>query len=125
VINPPTKEPTSHVIIEKHEELEAYFKPAGKPRTAGAVGTEYEKVASIATPVRLFPYFGPWSVDRILREMIERTAGSRRSKTGNIIALSRDSHADHPRPGGQIELSGEPCETFTAPMPIQPHIREL
>ena len=31
-------------VIEKHEELEAYFQTAGKPRDRWRVGTEYEKV---------------------------------------------------------------------------------
>ena len=31
-------------VIEKHEDLEAYFQTAGKPRDRWRVGTEYEKV---------------------------------------------------------------------------------
>ena len=59
-------------IIERKEELEAFFHDAGKTRERWRVGTEYEKVGVDRSTGQAIPYFGPRGVDRILREMIER-----------------------------------------------------
>src|SRR4249920_2541175 len=113
-------------VIEKHEELEAYFQTAGKPRNLWRVGTEYEKVGIDRNTGQAIPYFGPRGVDRILREMIERFGWEPVEQDGNIIALSRDRTQITLEPGGQIELSGEPCETIHCTYAeFNQHIREL
>jgi len=113
-------------VIEKPEELEAYFQTAGKPRERWRVGTEYEKVGIDRNTGQAIPYFGPRGVDRILREMIERYGWEPEEQDGNIIALSRDHTQITLEPGGQIELSGEPCETIHCTYAeFNQHIREL
>ncbi|MBM4298083.1 MAG: glutamate--cysteine ligase, partial [Deltaproteobacteria bacterium] len=62
---------TEHVI-EKHDELEAYFHNAGKTKDRWRVGTEYEKVGIDRHTGQAIPYFGKRGVDRILRELIDR-----------------------------------------------------
>jgi glutamate--cysteine ligase len=96
-------------VIEKNYELEAYFHNAGKAREQWRVGTEYEKVGIDRSTGKAIPYFGPRGVDRILRELIERYGWEPEEQDGNIIALSRDKAQITLEPGGQIELSGEPC----------------
>jgi glutamate--cysteine ligase len=113
-------------VIEKPEELEAYFQTAGKPCDRWRVGTEYEKVGVDRSTGRAIPYFGPRGVDRILREMIERYAWEPEEQDGNIIALSRGRTQITLEPGGQIELSGEPCDSIHCTYAeFTQHIREL
>ncbi len=113
-------------VIEKPEELEAYFQTAGKPRERWRVGTEYEKVGVDRSTGQAIPYFGPRGVDRILREMIERYGWEPEEQNGNIIALSRDRTQITLEPGGQIELSGEPCDSIHCTYAeFTQHIREL
>ena len=113
-------------IIEKNHELEAYFHNAGKPPEQWRVGTEYEKVGIDRSTGKAIPYFGPRGVDRILREMIDRYGWQPEEQDGNIIALSRDKAQITLEPGGQIELSGEPCESIHCTYgEFTQHIREL
>ena len=113
-------------VIEKHDELEAYFHNAGKPRGEWRVGTEYEKVGIDRTTGKAIPYFGPRGVDRILRELMDRFGWEPEEQDGNIIALTREKAQITLEPGGQIELSGEPCESIHCTYgEFTQHIREL
>jgi glutamate--cysteine ligase len=113
-------------IIEKNDELEAYFHDAGKPSAQWRVGTEYEKVGIDRNTGKAIPYFGPRGVDRILRELIDRYGWEPEEQAGNIIALGRDKAQITLEPGGQIELSGEPCDSIHCTYgEFTQHIREL
>jgi glutamate--cysteine ligase len=113
-------------VIEKKAELEAFFHDSGKPRDRWRVGTEYEKVGIERASGKAIPYFGPRGVDRILRELIDRFGWEPEEQDGFIIALRRDKHEIHLEPGGQIELSGEPCENIHCTYAeFDQHIREL
>lgn len=113
-------------VIEKKEELEAYFHDAGKTREHWRVGTEYEKVGIDRMTGKAIPYSGPRGVNRILRELIDRFGWEPEEQDGNIIALSRDKAQITLEPGGQIELSGEPCESIHCTYgEFTQHIREL
>ena len=113
-------------VIEKNYELEAYFHSAGKPRAEWRVGTEYEKVGIDRSTGKAIPYFGPRGVDRILRELIDRYGWQPEEQDGNIIALARDKAQITLEPGGQIELSGEPCDSIHCTYSeFTQHIREL
>ncbi|HEX9663709.1 MAG TPA: glutamate-cysteine ligase family protein, partial [Candidatus Binatia bacterium] len=90
------------------------------------VGTEYEKVGIDRRTGKAIPYFGPRGVDRILRELIDRFGWEPDEQDGHIIALKRNKHEVHLEPGGQIELSGEPCENIHCTYAeFNQHIREL
>ena len=113
-------------VIEKKHDLEAYFHEAGKPRERWRVGTEYEKVGIYRDTGQAIPYFGKRGVDFILRELIERFGWAPEEQDGNIIALTRDKAQITLEPGGQIELSGEPCESIHCTYAeFDQHIREL
>ena len=113
-------------VIEKHEELESYFHNAGKTRDRWRVGTEYEKVGIDRNTGQAIPYFGRRGVESILRELIERFGWEPEEQEGHIIALSRDRAQITLEPGGQIELSGEPCESIHCTYgEFSRHIREL
>jgi glutamate--cysteine ligase len=113
-------------VIEKKEELEAFFHNAGKPRERWRVGTEYEKVGIDRNTAKAIPYFGRRGVEFILRELIERYGWEPEEQDGHIIALERGNAQITLEPGGQIELSGEPCETIHCTYAeFTQHIREL
>jgi glutamate--cysteine ligase len=113
-------------VIEKEQELEDFFHNAGKPRDRWRVGTEYEKVGINRTTAKAIPYFGRGGVEYILRELIERFNWEPEEQDGHIIALARGNAQITLEPGGQIELSGEPCESIHCThAEFTQHIREL
>jgi glutamate--cysteine ligase len=113
-------------VIEKYDELEAYFHNAAKPRDRWRVGTEYEKVGIVRSTGQAIPYSGPRGVEYILRELIDRFGWEPEEQDGHIIALTRDKAQITLEPGGQIELSGEPCESIHCTYAeFTQHIREL
>jgi len=99
-------------VIEKSTELEAYFHDAGKPFDRWRVGTEYEKVGIDRNTGQAIPYYGKRGVEHILRELIERFGWEPEEQDGHIIALTRDKAQITLEPGGQVELSGEPCDNI-------------
>ncbi len=113
-------------IIEKKEELEAYFHDGGKPRDRWRIGTEYEKVGVDRNTAKAIPYFGPRGVEFILKELVDRYDWEPEEQDGRIIALIRGKEQIHLEPGGQIELSGEPCENIHCTYgEFTQHVREL
>ena len=113
-------------IIERKDELEAFFHDAGKTPERWRVGTEYEKVGIERATGKAIPYFGPRGIERILRELIERFGWEPEEQDGHIIALKRNKHEIHLEPGGQIELAGETCENIHCTYAeFDQHIREL
>jgi glutamate--cysteine ligase len=112
--------------IEKNDQLEEYFHEAGKPRERWRVGTEYEKVGIDRSTGKAIPYSGPRGVESILKKLIDRFGWEPEEQDGHIIALSRDNAQITLEPGGQIELSGEPCDSIHCTYAeFTQHIREL
>jgi glutamate--cysteine ligase len=112
--------------IEKKDQLEEYFHAAGKPRDRWRVGTEYEKVGIDRSSGKAIPYSGPRGVESILKRLIDRFGWEPEEQDGHIIALSRDNAQITLEPGGQIELSGEPCDSIHCTYAeFTQHIREL
>ncbi len=112
--------------IRNKEELEAFFHDSGKPRDQWRVGTEYEKVGIDRNTGRAIPYFGSRGVAVILKELVESCGWEPEEQDGHIIALKRGKNEIHLEPGGQIELSGEPCDTIHCTnQEFNQHIREL
>lgn len=113
-------------IISKTEELEAFFHRSGKPRGEWRVGTEYEKVAIHRRSGKAIPYHGSAGVAAILQALIEEYHWEPREEDGYVIALVREKAEIHLEPGGQIELSGEPCESIHCTnAEFTQHIREM
>lgn len=112
--------------ILKQEELEQLFHSWGKPREQWRVGTEYEKVGIDRGSGRAIRYSGPRGVEVILRALVEQYGWQPLEEEGHVIGLSREKAQVSLEPGGQIELSGEPCENIhCARAEFTQHIREL
>ncbi len=97
-------------VIVKQEELEEFFHSWGKPREQWRVGTEYEKVGIERSSGRAIRYSGQSGVEVILKALVEKYGWQPMEEEGHVIALTRDKAQVNLEPGGQIELSGEPCE---------------
>ena len=57
-------------VIERQDELEAFFHDAGKPREQWRVGTEYEKVGIERDTARALSYSGARGVRVILEGLV-------------------------------------------------------
>jgi glutamate--cysteine ligase len=95
--------------VERYDQLVEYFETACKPQPDWRVGTEYEKVAVWATDGRAVPFTG--GIEEVLRRLAERYAWQPLLEEGRIIALSGARASITLEPGGQLELSGEQCES--------------
>ena len=112
--------------IRNKEELEGFFHTAGKPRQQWRVGTEYEKVGIERRSAKAILYSGPRGVETILRALVEEYNWQPQEEEGHVIALIRGNAQITLEPGGQIELSGEPCESIhCSRAEFTQHIREL
>jgi glutamate--cysteine ligase len=112
--------------IQTKEELIRYFEGGAKPRPQWRIGTEYEKVAVSATDGRALPFSGPGGVEEILRLLAERHGYRPELENGRIVELHDERAPITIEPGGQIELSGEQCETIhCAHREFTRHIEQL
>ena len=99
-------------LLEKKDDLIRYFEDGGKPRAQWRVGTEYEKVIVRNSDGTAIPYSGAGGVEDILRRMAKDYGFEPEDEHGHILALKGERAAITLEPGGQIELSGEQCETI-------------
>jgi len=98
------------VPIERYEQFVSYFETACKPASEWRVGTEYEKVAVRASDGHAVPFTN--GIETLLQRMSERFAWEPVEDSGRVIALSGPRSSITLEPGGQFELSGEPCDSI-------------
>lgn len=112
--------------IESRGDLIAYFARGGKPRTEWKVGTEWEKVGVDVRTGRAVPYSGPRGIEQLLARLSERFGWEPRRERGRIIALKGRAASITLEPGGQVELSGEKCESIHCTRrELLEHVRQL
>jgi glutamate--cysteine ligase len=113
-------------LINHQEDLIHYFESGAKPRDQWRIGTEYEKVLVNARDGRALPFSGPNGVETLLRRLIDRYGYEPDDEEGRIVALRGERAPITIEPGGQIELSGEQCETIhCAQHEFSRHIEEI
>jgi glutamate--cysteine ligase len=113
-------------LVEKKDDLIAYFETGAKPREEWRVGTEYEKVAVREKDGRALPFSGSAGVEEILRRMADRWHWEPEEEHGRILALRGPRASITIEPGGQIELSGEKCPTIhCAHEEFAAHVQQL
>ncbi|MGH8012150.1 MAG: glutamate--cysteine ligase [Candidatus Binataceae bacterium] len=112
--------------LESKADLIHYFESGAKPRAQWRVGTEYEKIAVSARDGSALPFSGPGGVEEILRQLVGRFGYEPDEEHGRITALKDPRAAITIEPGGQIELSGEQCETIhCAHREFSRHVEQL
>src|SRR5216683_2559204 len=110
----------------RRDDLVRYFESGSKPREQWRIGTEYEKVAVRARDGHALPFSGTGGVEHLLRLMAERFGYEPVEEEGRILALAGKRAAITIEPGGQIELSGEQCETIHCGFEeFQEHVKQL
>jgi len=113
-------------FVEKKEDLIRYFHSGAKPRAEWRVGSEYEKVAVSVEDGRALPFSGPNGVERILKFLADRYGYQPDDEEGRILALRNKGSSITIEPGGQIELSGEQCDTIhCAQHEFSGHVEQL
>ncbi len=113
-------------LVEKKDDLIRYFQEGGKPRAQWRIGTEYEKVVVRTADATAIPYSGAGGVEDLLRRMAADYGFEPEDEHGHILALKGERSAITLEPGGQIELSGEQCETIhCAYAEFATHVQQL
>ncbi|HEV2171143.1 MAG TPA: glutamate-cysteine ligase family protein [Candidatus Binatus sp.] len=113
-------------FLEKKEDLIRYFQEGGKPRAQWKIGTEYEKVVVSSADGTAISYSGDRGVEGILQRMADNYGFELEDEHGHVLALKGARSAITLEPGGQIELSGEQCETVhCAYAEFQEHVNQL
>jgi glutamate--cysteine ligase len=113
-------------LVEKKDDLIRYFQEGAKPRAQWKIGTEYEKVLVRSADATAIPYSGAGGVEDLLRRMAADYGFEPEDEHGHILALKGDRAQITLEPGGQIELSGEQCETIhCAYAEFATHVQQL
>jgi len=113
-------------FVEKKEDLIRYFQSGAKPRAEWRVGSEYEKVAVSVEDGRALPFSGSRGVERILKFLADRYGYEADDEEGRVLALRTKRSSITIEPGGQIELSGEQCDTIhCAQHEFSGHVEQL
>ena len=117
----------SSPLITCIDDLEATFHAGSKPRDAWRVGVEYEKPVVDAASGEAVPYEGERGIGRLLQTLYERFPQWKPVHEGpNIIALEDGLSSITLEPGGQLEMSGQQCDSLhCANDELQRHVREI
>lgn len=121
----PTKEASQP--IRSIDELEATFHAGAKPRDAWRIGVEYEKPVVDARTGEAVSYEAQNGIGRLLESIGERFPQWEPVREGsNVIALKDGLSSITLEPGGQLEMSGQQCESLhCANDELQRHVREI
>lgn len=104
-------ETTASPEVERRDQLIEGFVKAAKPPDQWRIGTEYEKVAVQRADGRAVPFSGPRGIEALLRRLADRYGWEPLEEDGRTVALSGHKASITLEPGGQVELSGELCES--------------
>lgn len=112
------------VTIEHYDQLVDYFEAACKPRANWRIGTEYEKVAVWAANGRAVPFTG--GIEEVLRRLADRYGWEPIVEDGRVVALHDSQASITLEPGGQLELSGQQCESVhAARQEFAEHVKQI
>ena len=112
--------------IRGRDDLIQYIATGAKPRSEWRVGTEYEKVGVLRETGRAAPFTGPHGIEAVLRRLADRYGWEPKLENGHVIALLGRQATITVEPGGQLELSGEQCESIhCAHRELLDHVREV
>jgi glutamate--cysteine ligase len=113
--------------IERLEQLEAYFHGGAKPASAWKIGVEYEKPVVDADTGHAVAYEGPRGIGALLHRMLEETDHWEGVYEDDALIALKDGKASITlEPGGQLEMSGQQCDSLhCANEELQQHIREI
>jgi len=112
--------------ITGRDDLVRYIASGAKPRSEWRIGTEYEKVGVLRESGRAAPFTGERGIEAVLRRLADRYGWQPKLEDGHVIALLGSQATITVEPGGQLELSGEQCESIhCAHRELLDHMREV
>ena len=121
-----TPDTSAAVPIAGHDQLIEYFSNAGKPAAEWGIGTEYEKVAVRRQDAHAVPFSGANGIETVLESLAERYGWQPVSEGDHTVALRGEKASITLEPGGQLELSGEVCDSVhCAAAEFARHIEEI
>jgi len=97
------------IYLEAYDQLVEYFTGSCKPRPTWRIGTEYEKVAVWQSNGHAVPFTN--GIEEVLRRLADRYDWQPIAEEGRLVALSNARASVTLEPGGQLELSGELCDS--------------
>jgi glutamate--cysteine ligase len=112
--------------VRSEDDLVQYFHSGCKPRDAWKIGVEYEKPVVFRGSGEAVPHEGASGIGAVLERMRERSGWEGIYEGAHLVAL-RDGRASITlEPGGQLEMSGEQCESLhCADDELGRHIAEI
>jgi glutamate--cysteine ligase len=114
----------AEVTIERYDQLVSYFESACKPPAQWRIGTEYEKVAVHPKTGVAAPFTG--GIEELLRRMADRYPWTPIIEGGRVVALGGPHASITLEPGGQLELSGEICDSVhCAKREFDEHVEQI
>jgi glutamate--cysteine ligase len=112
--------------VSRRDGLIAYFEGGAKPRSEWRIGTEYEKIGVDRKTGRAARYYGPRGIEAVLRRLADRFGWVPRLEGEHVIALEGRKAVITLEPGGQLELSGEACDSIhCAHEELSQHVDEI
>lgn len=119
-------EKSASAEIERREQLIEFFTAGAKPRDRWRVGTEYEKIAVRAADGHAAPFSGHNGIEALLGRLADRYGWEPLLEDGRTVALKGRRAWVTLEPGGQVELSGEQCDSVhCAEAEFSSHVREI
>jgi glutamate--cysteine ligase len=117
----------SSPLVGSIDDLEATFHHGAKPREEWRIGVEYEKPVVDAKSGEAVPYEGERGIGAILSSLHERFPAWQSVYEGaSVIALEDGRSSITLEPGGQLEMSGQQCDSLhCANEELQRHVREI
>ncbi len=108
------------------EELEAHLHSGATPPSEWKIGVEYEKPVVTKNDGESVPYEGESGIGALLGEMLSRYPWEGVYERDNLIALHDGSASITLEPGGQLEMSGQQCDSLhCAAEELAKHIAEI
>jgi glutamate--cysteine ligase len=112
--------------VTRSDALIDYFAGGAKPRSEWRIGTEYEKICVDRKTGRAARYYGPRGIEAVLKKLADRFGWTPRFEGEHLIALEGRKATITLEPGGQLELSGEACDSIhCAEAELSEHVNEI
>lgn len=112
--------------ITSLDQLEATFHDGACAREDWKIGVEYEKPVVDRKTGEAVPYEGRNGIGAVLEGIRERCQWNGVYEDGNLIALANGRASVTLEPGGQLELSGEICDSLhCAKKELDAHIADI
>ena len=118
--------PTFSPEVRSIDDLEHYFHAGAKERPDWRIGVEYEKPVVFRENGEAVPYEGPRGIGALLAGLLDRFEWEPVHEDGNLVALRDENASITLEPGGQLEMSGQQCDSLhCAAEELHQHVEQI